>query len=431
MGTEELTLADDRLDRLDRAARQAANSGRWTEAEHLWTEMRASAPNNRNALWGLGCAALQRGDAANARAFLHAANNASPGDKMILMTLARACRECGDIKGEGAAIATTLKLDPKYLPGLLAHGALLDRIGDPNAIHDYAAALEVAPKRPQDWPEDCRALLEQAVTVTTRHRQSKFNALSQSLSRVSVDMTAEEMGRWQEAASIMAKLTKPYHSECHQLFVPRLPAIPFYERAQFPWVKALEAKTDVIRAELMRALETKGDDFVPYVTLEKSGAGEEWKDINQSTRWSVFYIWKNGAPDKDGAALCPETVKALAAVDQAYIRGNCPNAMFSALAPRTQIPPHSGESNARLVVHLPLIVPEKCKLRVGYEEREWKVGEALIFDDSIEHDARNDSDELRVVLLFDIWNPHLSAKDREMVNALVTADADLNAGRTA
>ncbi len=99
--------------------------------------------------------------------------------------------------------------------------------------------------------------------------------------------------------------------------------------------------------------------------------------------------------------------------------------MFSALAPRTHIPAHTGESNARLVVHLPLIVPEKCgTLRVGFEEREWKVGEALIFDDSIEHEAWNNSDELRVVLLFDIWHPALSLKDREMVNALVAVESE-------
>ena len=74
----------------------------------------------------------------------------------------------------------------------------------------------------------------------------------------------------------------------------------------------------------------------------------------------------------------------LPGTDHASIAGNCPNAMFSALAPRTHIPPHHGETNARIVVHLPLIVPEKCGgIRVGFQQREWKVGELLIFDDSI------------------------------------------------
>jgi aspartyl/asparaginyl beta-hydroxylase (cupin superfamily) len=103
--------------------------------------------------------------------------------------------------------------------------------------------------------------------------------------------------------------------------------------------------------------------------------------------------------------------------------------MFSALAPHTQIPPHHGETNARLVVHLPLIVPEGCRYRVGFEHRQWRVGEILAFDDSIEHEARNDSDELRVVLIFDVWNPLLSPAEREMVQALSAATRDFQMRR--
>ena len=60
-------------------------------------------------------------------------------------------------------------------------------------------------------------------------------------------------------------------------------------------------------------------------------------------------------------------------------------------------------------------------MRVGYETREWKVGEVLILDDTIEHEAINDSDELRVVLIFDLWNPNLSPEEREMVRAMTAA----------
>ncbi|NDF86536.1 MAG: aspartyl/asparaginyl beta-hydroxylase domain-containing protein, partial [Gammaproteobacteria bacterium] len=62
------------------------------------------------------------------------------------------------------------------------------------------------------------------------------------------------------------------------------------------------------------------------------------------------------------------------------------------------IPPHHGETNARIVVHLPLVVPEGCRYRVGFDECEWEVGKILAFDDTLEHEARNDSDQLRVVI---------------------------------
>jgi aspartate beta-hydroxylase len=100
--------------------------------------------------------------------------------------------------------------------------------------------------------------------------------------------------------------------------------------------------------------------------------------------------------------------------------------MFSVLAPHTEIPPHHGETNARLVVHLPLIVPPNCTYRVGFEKRTWEVGKTLIFDDTIEHTARNDSDDLRVVLIFDVWNPLLSEGERDAVRALTNAARTFN-----
>ena len=95
-----------------------------------------------------------------------------------------------------------------------------------------------------------------------------------------------------------------------------------------------------------------------------------------------------------------------------------------ALAPHSHIPAHTGVTNTRLIVHLGLIVPPSCRFRVGNETREWREGEAFVFDDSIEHEAWNDGDDLRVVLIFDIWNPNLSAAEREMVSAMMVAYAD-------
>ena len=103
--------------------------------------------------------------------------------------------------------------------------------------------------------------------------------------------------------------------------------------------------------------------------------------------------------------------------------------MFSLLKPKTRIPPHTGVTNACLVTHLPLIVPEGCGFRVGNDTRQWVPGRAWVFDDTIEHEAWNDSDRLRVVLIFDVWHPHLSPPERALITALVTAMAAFT-GRT-
>ncbi len=92
--------------------------------------------------------------------------------------------------------------------------------------------------------------------------------------------------------------------------------------------------------------------------------------------------------------------------------------MFSLLKPRTRIPPHTGVSNVRLVAHLPLIIPEGCGFRVGNETRQWVPGTAWVFDDTLEHEAWNDSDQLRAILIFDVWHPHLTAAERALITAL-------------
>ena len=111
----------------------------------------------------------------------------------------------------------------------------------------------------------------------------------------------------------------------------------------------------------------------------------------------------------------------LARMDQPQIAGCAANAMFSLLAPRTHIPPHVGVANFRLLCHLPLIVPNRCWFRVGAETRDFAEGQSWVFDDTIEHEAKNETDALRVILIFDIWNPLIPVAEREMVRTLATA----------
>jgi aspartyl/asparaginyl beta-hydroxylase (cupin superfamily) len=102
--------------------------------------------------------------------------------------------------------------------------------------------------------------------------------------------------------------------------------------------------------------------------------------------------------------------------------------MFSLLAPQTRIPAHVGISNTRLVCHLPLVVPQGCWFRVGAETRFWKRGEAFVFDDTIEHEALNPSDQLRVVFIFDVWHPDLSPTERDAVAALIGSQGQAAGG---
>jgi aspartyl/asparaginyl beta-hydroxylase (cupin superfamily) len=104
--------------------------------------------------------------------------------------------------------------------------------------------------------------------------------------------------------------------------------------------------------------------------------------------------------------------------------------VFSILDAHTRIPPHTGVNNTRLVVHLPLVVPPGCGFRVGSEQREWQPGKAFVFDDTIEHEAWNQSNEPRAVLILDTWNPRLTQSERAFVRAVTAGVGEYYAPRT-
>jgi aspartate beta-hydroxylase len=406
---------------LVQAAGAAANQGRWQEAEQLWRQVLAREPRHPQALYSLGVHAFKAGQLGNAQQLLQAAHQSMPDDPMVLLSLAVVRRQMGNDAGELAAIEAALTVDAYFLPALLAKGAHLERVGRLRAAAGvYRNALQVAPPEPR-WPPPLREQLAHGRTVVERHGRELAAFLAERIGTRTEALTTFEAERWREAGAILSGQASPYPSVCSALHVPRLPAIPFFERSQFAWVEALEARTEAINAELAGLLAERSGDFAPYVAYEPGVPVNQWRELNHSNRWSSYFLWRNGTPVAEHQQRCPVTTAALEAVGMADIDGLCPNAMFSALAPHTHIPPHHGETNARLVVHLPLVVPPNCRYRVGYEHREWRVGEVLVFDDSIEHEARNDSDQLRVVLIFDVWNPLLSAGERDMVRALSTA----------
>jgi aspartyl/asparaginyl beta-hydroxylase (cupin superfamily) len=202
-------------------------------------------------------------------------------------------------------------------------------------------------------------------------------------------------------------------------YYPYLAQRQFYEREEFDWVPALEAATPAIRAELVALL--KDADFRPYIENDPDRPYRDFHGLNENRDWSALYLWRNGKVVEDNAKRCPATMAALSKVPLSHIGSQTPAVLFSRLEPGAHIPPHGGMLNCRLICHLPLIVPPGCWLRVGNETREWGEGRMLIFDDSIEHEARNPSGELRIILLFDVWRPELGEEERRAISSIFDA----------
>ena len=412
------------LSSLVNAAGAAAAAGRWQEAERLWGQVQGLDPGNVQALFSLGVHAFQRGELQAALEFLGQARARAPRDPMLLLTIGRVHREDGRPEQEWQAIIAALDIDPYFLPALLGRGEFLERQGQArNAAAVFRDVLKVAPAEPQ-WPPALRQRLAHAREVVERDTQELVEFLGHRVASERANVDQALSARWDEAVSILAGRTRPYHSQCNQLQVPRLPALTFYDDALFPWMRELESRTDVIKAELQEMLASRGEEFVPYIQYKPGDPVIQWDKLNHSRNWSGFHLYAHGQPVHEHLSQCPRTAEALALVDSVEIAGLCPNAMFSALVPGAHIPPHTGETNARLVAHLPLVVPDGCTFRVGYDTRSWREGKCWVFDDTLEHEARNDSRQLRVILMFDVWNPLLSLAERDMATALAAAMRD-------
>ena len=238
----------------------------------------------------------------------------------------------------------------------------------------------------------------------------------------------DEAWRIDRFRSNVLRQTRVWHSEPTHFHYPGLVEREFHPRERFPWLAELEAATPVIRAEMQAALTSQRAELVPYLEYQDHEALAQWKALNRNPDWTALHLIKQGTPIAANAALCPQTFALLEKLPQPPIPGASPNVMFSLLAPRTEIPPHVGVNNARLVCHLPLVVPEGCWFRVGDETRSWREGEAFVFDDTIEHEAANPSDQLRVVLIFDVWHPDLSAIEQQAVAALIEAEDSTESG---
>ncbi len=187
----------------------------------------------------------------------------------------------------------------------------------------------------------------------------------------------------------------------------------------FPWLDRVEAATDDMTAELEAVLHQDAG-FAPYLQTVSNLQTRTDYPLVDSMDWSACFLWKDGEATAN-AARCPRTMAALSDAPLCRTSGRSPQIMFSQLKAGAHILPHTGFVNTRLVCHVPLIVPEGCKFRVGNEVRQWERGKAWVFDDTIEHEAMNSGGRTRVVLIFDIWRPELTEEERVLVTTLLEA----------
>jgi aspartyl/asparaginyl beta-hydroxylase (cupin superfamily) len=394
-------------------------AGQPDRAAQLFEQVVAAAPQHAQALFHLGQINLQRRNAAAAQDLLERAANAAPDNPVFALNLSFAWRMIGNADGELAAITRSLAADPYYFPALLAKGIFFERTGEKKkAARTYKNLMIILPAD-SEIPETMKAPIAHARELIGENAVALNAHLETALAGIRARHAAEKQTRFDRCKDVVLGRRKVYAPQPSLLHFPGLPGNEFFDRELFPWLTELESKTDAIREELNRVMREDAAEFTAYIDHPVDSPSRQWLELNHSARWSVFFLWKDGARYEINCSRCPVTAAAAEALPIVRIPNFGPTIMFSTLAPKTHIPPHSSVTNTRLVVHLPLIVPKGCRFRVGNEIREWQEGEAWIFDDTIEHEAWNDSDQTRVILMIDIWHPMLSEAERELIAAML------------
>lgn len=366
-----------------------------------------------------GLAALQSGDPATARVRLESVAAAGQADVVVWVALAMACRALHDPRAMLAALDRALDTDPYNLHALIMKGDHLASTGAGRAaVQLYDVAVTLA-SRARELPPGLAEAVRRAGSARDRINADIEAHILRCLKGGGYD-EASSSRRFTQSIELLTGRRQRYVQEPRAYYFPELPQIQFFPREQFPWLADIEAAIDDIAAELSQLL---GDEqgFVPYVQRDPAVPALDRHSLLENRDWSAFFLWRDGALVRENAARCPSTVAALERVPLARIPGRAPMALFSVLKPGTRIEPHTGFINTRLICHLPLLVPPDCGLRVGNEVRRWERGKAVVFDDTIEHEAWNSSDQTRVVLIFDIWRPELSDEERALVTLLMKA----------
>lgn len=377
---------------------------------------------------------LASGDLAAARTHFERILQLLPEEAEAHKDLGVLLLDAGVADAAAARFQRALELDAESHLARLHLGRALQRLGrDNEAVLAYFGALHRAQSKgrwlnDETTPPFLRATVQEAMDFVDGGRRRVFEAalapVVERHGRAALVRVEQALAIYlgEEPATIPDPRQRPKF-----LYFPGLPSTPFFDRSLFPWVDEFESRTAQIRAEL-DALMAQERAFEPFLgnTTPEQVADKLAATRDAPPAWDAFFFYRHGQRYEDNCRRCPLTAQVLDGLPLVRIREHAPEICFSMLTPGSHILPHTGVTNTRIVCHLPLIVPEDCAIVVAGETHAWREGRAVMFDDTFEHEAWNRSAKTRVVLLMDLWNPHLTAAERDAITTLVGAVGDFN-----
>lgn len=401
--------------------------GEVLQAELVYRRVLDASPGHKAAARALSQLALLRGDSARAAELLSELVRAHPNDAQLALDHAVALAQAERLREAIAVVEASLAFNPKHFPSWLLLGHIREAEGDSmGALRAWYQAVTGA-QREGHWKDQSSTppnLLEPVVHAIERVRAGRRELLFDVYETLRAQHGASALQRVDRALSGYLKEWDSTPVDSRQrprfFFFSDLPNTPYLDPYLQPWAKRLEASFAAIREEAIRVW-TEGQRLQDFLELSDSARLEDYlRGDGVTPAWEAFFFYRHGHRFDANHSLCPRTSEVLESIELCRIEEQAPEICFSVLKPRSHIMPHYGVTNVRLVMHLPLLVPPDCALNlIDVGEHHWQEGKLMMFDDTFQHEAWNRSDETRIVLLMDCWNPHLTGVEQLAVKQLI------------
>lgn len=360
---------------------------------------------SRNSVTAEADQAMRQGLPARAAELLSRIASETPDDNAVSLRLAAARRSLGDLNGALVSAMQAVRIAPRDYLGWLMLGSLHDALGaHDRADRTYRYAVRLVPPKSL-LPPPVQKQLDHA-----RRRASAYTEWTEAVRAMPDATLSPRLLAFRE--NILANAAAGPETRS-SLVIPDMPSPDFHDPSASAGLLPLAEASSKVRREFEALSAALGADVLP-----QAAHGDTAHD-RRVTGWTMIPLFREGVRTERFASACPVTMALHAGIDHPDLAGISASLSFSVLRGGAVIPPHSGLTNARLIVHWPLIVPPDCGFRVGSTMRPWTIGTPLVFDDTIEHEAWNRSSAERVVLIGDIWHPDLSPAERAALTAMM------------
>lgn len=431
-GAPDSDRADDVQRKLN-IARLLEQTGDFANAEAVYRELLAHTPQRPEASMGLVRGHLRRGRISDAVSELRRAVAVNADSEALSIDLAVLLADTGHDTDAIALLEQALAQAPQRATSWLLLGRLRNARGESTAaLTAWFQALTRATRAGQ-WiderttPAELADPIHEALTQVRARRGELFRSTFAGLVR---EHGASALARVEATVSnYLGEIAVSPPSARQRptfMYVPGLPQGPFHDPSLVSWSsRLLQSYADIRREAIQAAMEAPLVDFV-NVPAGRTMADYVGGD-GPAPAWEALFFFRRGQRFDDNHRRCPITSEVLDSSDLCRIADQAPEILFSVLRAGSLIKRHYGVTNARLVLHLPLIVPGDCALNlVDHGTHAWREGELFLFDDTYLHEAWNRAGQDRIILLMDCWNPHLTPVEREALRRLIETISGLS-----